>query len=271
MADNNGGYGGGPYGGGPYGGGPAQQQPVPTLPFPGFVSTVLPSPTNVLLGNVPISNFSGEPESGLLAGSDGLLFFSPSLLEARSGNNIDIDYIRFITRAHEVYFPIVVESHSQFTYGPFSDSRTNNAKWRTLAEPQVIAVLVNTVQLIALANDIKTQYELHRASFIFHPVPDVFNVVTAPAAFDLASSITLLNDIKVKFNAHLIQPGVHVNNDSANISTAANASDSASSGRLASDLRAKYERHRTMPIVHSVPDVVFIVTAPNSITIINIR
>lgn len=269
MADNQGGYGGGPYGGGPYGGSKSQEL-VPTLPFPEFITPVHPSPTNIPLGNIKILNFSGEPNTGLLSNSNGLLFFSPSLLEARSGNDIDLDYIRFLTRATDVYLPEIVESHKTFTFGPNSDSRTNDPKWRVQPIPQVAAVLVNTVQLITLANDIRTQYELHRASFIFHTFPDFFNVVTAFPAFNLATAITLLNDIKTKFNAHLVQPGVHVNNDFSNISTTANASDSPSSGRLASNLRAKYERHRTMPMIHLIPDVVFIVVAPDALTIVNI-
>lgn len=118
-----------------------------------------------------------------------------------------------------------------------------------------------TASLVALANDIRTQYEAHRLSAAFHTAGDSTNAVTAPAATNLSTSIALLNDLKIKFNAHRTQTGIHPTNDTTHVVTAADATDAASAIVLANDLRAQYEAHRVDATVHSSADSTNDVTA----------
>lgn len=118
-----------------------------------------------------------------------------------------------------------------------------------------------TASLVALSNDIRTQYEAHRLSAVFHDAGDSTNATTAPAASNLTTSITLLNDLKVKFNAHLTQSGIHPTNDTTNAVTAPNATDAASAIVLANALRAAYESHRVNATYHDTADTTNAVTA----------
>lgn len=53
-----------------------------------------------------------------------------------------------------------------------------------------------------LANQLKAQFNLHRASAVFHPVADSTNNVSAADATTDASLATLVTQIKAKLNAH---------------------------------------------------------------------
>ncbi len=53
-----------------------------------------------------------------------------------------------------------------------------------------------------LANQFKTQYNLHIASAVFHCVADTSNAVTANTVTDEATLVTMVNQIKAKLNAH---------------------------------------------------------------------
>lgn len=244
--------------GGPWGGssvsGPA--------PFGGFVSPLYPVPFNIKLGEVSTGRFSGEPTTGLLSPSAGQIFFSPSLLNSIALNEIDLDDIRFDVNVNEVYEPVVQENLRLFTFGPNSPSRTNDAKWRTQPkEFTAIGGLVDTANLVVLANDLRTQYEAHRPDLTYHDNADAVNVITAPVATDLTTSVTLLNDIKTKFNGHRTEATIHPTDDVTNIITSPDATEAVSAAILSNELKTKYNAHRTAPGVHLADDVTNIVTA----------
>lgn len=54
-----------------------------------------------------------------------------------------------------------------------------------------------------LANEIKGDYNLHRASTTFHPSADSTNTITSTDATDLASLIALVNELGTDVAAHL--------------------------------------------------------------------
>lgn len=58
---------------------------------------------------------------------------------------------------------------------------------------------------IALANDIKSKYNTHRASTTYHYTADSTNVTSAADATDQGSLNTLLTELKADINAHLVQ------------------------------------------------------------------
>jgi hypothetical protein len=116
---------------------------------------------------------------------------------------------------------------------------------------------------IALANEIKTDYNIHRVSVVFHGVADVTNVVAAANATDLATLITLANEIKVDLNAHYANAGgvYHLVPDTVNTVTTADATDLRSVLRLVSAEKASYNAHRVQAGVHTVDDTTNITTA----------
>lgn len=252
-----GGFGSG-WGSGPWGGGGISSP----APFGGFVSPLYPVPLNTLLGQTPVARFSGEPTSGLLIPSLGQVFFSPAFLGNLALNEIDLDSIILDVDAGDIYTPPIRENLRQFTFGPSSASRTNESKWRT--QPSfftAIGALVDTVNLVVLANDLRTQYEAHRPDLTFHDNADGVNTITAPVATDLATSITLLNDIKAKFNGHRTEATIHPMDDVTNVVTSPNSTDAVSAVILSNELKTRYNAHRTAPGVHIVDDATNIVTA----------
>jgi hypothetical protein len=58
-------------------------------------------------------------------------------------------------------------------------------------------------------NEIKADYNLHRASTTFHPVADSTNTVTAADATNAASLATLGNAVKAALNAHFAAAFTH--------------------------------------------------------------
>jgi hypothetical protein len=185
------------------------------------------------------------------------------LLEQLPNNEIDLDYIRVVVNSNDVYTPPVVENSRLFTFGPNSSSRTNQPKWRTQPkEYTAIGGLVDETLLITLANDLRAQYEAHRASAVFHVIADGINTITSPAAVSLATATTLLNELKLKFDLHRTQPGVHSTDDVIDEILTANADGNPlPAAFLANELKLKYNVHRTAPLIHVVNDGINIVTA----------
>lgn len=253
----SGGFGGGPFGGAPWGG-----SLVP-LPPGGFVGPIYPLPTGIILCHVPIERFTGEPTTGPLKGSNGLLFFSPSLLGQIPGNQFDLDSIRIDTDATDHYSPPIIENNRIFLFGSTSTSRTNDPKFRTQpGNYTVVGALVDTALLILLANDLRTQYEAHRVSAVFHIVADAVNAITAPVAVDIPTSVALINDIKAKYNAHRTEAGVHAVNDTSNtVISPDSGGDGLSVAILGNEEKMRYNLHRTQVGIHLVNDGVNIVTA----------
>jgi len=109
--------------------------------------------------------------------------------------------------------------------------------------------------VIALANDLRAAYEAHRQLINDaggDPVHgdgsdnvDLTNVLTAPVATDLATTIALLNDIKAKYNAHEVYTtnDVHEGSTAANAVSAANATDWSTAGTLANAIRTALIAH----------------------------
>lgn len=74
-------------------------------------------------------------------------------------------------------------------------------------QSEKISLAANATDLpttIALANDLKTKFNLHRVVVACHSGgADSTNVVASANATDLATSITLVNEIKTRVNAHM--------------------------------------------------------------------
>ncbi len=115
-------------------------------------------------------------------------------------------------------------------------------------------VATYTADVIALANNLRTKYEAHRVSTVFHVIADAVNTISAPVAVTLGDSLTLLNDIKTKFNLHLSQAGIHQLDDTLNVVTTANASNLVTAVRLANDLKDAFNLHLTQRGVHGKDD-----------------
>jgi hypothetical protein len=105
-----------------------------------------------------------------------------------------------------------------------------------------------------LANDLRAKYEAHRTEPGVHPSDDVVNLVTAPVASDLASSMALLADLKAKVNAHLVEAGVHVADDPRDSALGADPTALAMAQALANELKLKFELHRVSLAAHLAAD-----------------
>ena len=146
---------------------------------------------------------------------------------------------------------------------PFSDDETLHMDGFELRKDVTVSydgsVLpedVDELEVQNLANDLKAKYNAHRTEAGVHPVDDLTNVVTAPAATDLASTITLLIDLKAGINAHMTQATVHVADDPRNESFSTDPTEVKTALALANELRLKFERHRVSTAAHSVADSV---------------
>jgi hypothetical protein len=111
-------------------------------------------------------------------------------------------------------------------------------------------------QLIALSNNLRSAYDLHRISLVSHVISDVFNIIAAIPAVSLITAITLLNDIRMKYNAHLIQPGVHSPDDITNSIVSPAAYDFSSAIVLANELKTKYSSHIRTGSYHIISDTI---------------
>lgn len=125
-------------------------------------------------------------------------------------------------------------------------------------------------ELIALANELKTDYNAHRVltSGGVHGAADSTNAVSSADATDIATAITLLNEIRTDYAAHrvLTSGTVHGAADSTNVVTAAVATDGQTALTLALDLKAKYNAHRVLTSggVHGAADSTNVVSSTAS-------
>lgn len=94
-----------------------------------------------------------------------------------------------------------------------------------------------------LLNEIKSDYNTHRASTTYHRAADSTNAVSSSDASNLATSLTLANEIKADFNAHLIQSGSHMTDDLSNFVYLEDAVDLTTVEDLANQLKSKYNEH----------------------------
>jgi hypothetical protein len=79
-----------------------------------------PTPLNVPLNSVSIAKFSGEAQSGVLAGGSGQVFFSPALLVANTGSQLDVDSVEMTVHAADTYNadPTSSDNNRPFLWGP---------------------------------------------------------------------------------------------------------------------------------------------------------
>ena len=109
------------------------------------MSSYYETPLNIELAGIDINRFSGLPTSGVLSGSAGGIFFSPSLFHAIPGNEIEISEIKATATASDQYMrPQGSLNRRVFTWGPNSNSRTNTSKWVTI--PKYYTVIATMVQ-----------------------------------------------------------------------------------------------------------------------------
>lgn len=102
-------------------------------------------PEDVELGEIPVSRFSGKPDSGVLAGAGGAVFFSPALLQDNVGTEMEVDSVGVTVHGSDVYLRPQEFSRRVFTWGPGGTSRTNSPLFRTQPkEYTVIATLIQT-------------------------------------------------------------------------------------------------------------------------------
>ena len=144
-------------------------------------------------------------------------------------------------------------------------------------------VSATTLNVIALANNIKAKFNSHRSQAVLdsdtgivtsvHGTNDNINLVVSFDAFDLASAITLLNEIKTNFDSHILittgSPPTHLLQDVDNSIESPNATSLNSSLILANELRKNFELHRQNFEAHQVRDTVDYVSVPVASVIIN--
>jgi hypothetical protein len=137
---------------------------------------------------------------------------------------------------------------------------------QTLTEAHGVASITRTgslAQLIALANELRTDYTAHLAQGS-HVAADATNVVSSPNASNEATAITLANEIKTDYTAHLSQSGVHAVNDAVNTVAAADATDEASLVTLVNELKADFNAHRTQATIHAIDDDKNVISTANA-------
>lgn len=123
--------------------------------------------------------------------------------------------------------------------------------------------------LIALANETKADYNAHIVlEGGVHGAADGTNTTTAANATDVATAITLLNELRTDYEAHrvLTAGGVHGAADTANAIAAPAATNGLTAIALAIDLKSKFNAHRVNdPTVHGVEDTVNAVTSADPV------
>lgn len=124
------------------GGNPDDQSP----PDNDFETPIYEVPKNIKLGNVPISNFTGEPTTGPLSGSNGAIYFSPSLLQQNNSNEIDLDFIGYNAVSSDTYERPEESDSRLFRFSNTGTYKTNSTLYK--AQPKeysVVAVMVQTI------------------------------------------------------------------------------------------------------------------------------
>jgi hypothetical protein len=135
---------------------------------------------------------------------------------------------------------------------------------QTLTEAHGVSSVTRTgslAELIALANELRTDYTAHLVEATVHDPDDTTNVLTAPAASDLPTVITLLNDLRTKYAAHRVDATSHDVADATNTVASAACTDRETAVTLANQLKTAYNAHRTQATVHPVNDATNVVAA----------
>jgi len=101
----------------------------------------------------------------------------------------------------------------------------------------------NEATAVALANALKTDYNLHRVSTTQHNSADSTNAVTTANATDYAGALALANEIKADYNAHRSQDGIHISDDGYHLVEHANATNDATTLTLLNEIKLVYNQH----------------------------
>lgn len=139
-----------------------------------------------------------------------------------------------------------------------------NAGYATTASATEQAVALAAA--VALANNVKTEYNLHIASTTYHGSADSTNNVSTTNATDLPSLLTLCAAIKTKFDAHIIDitAGVHNSADTTNTIVEAVPTDLPSAMRYLYNVSVHYAAHLANAVVHLVADTVDVLSMTNA-------
>lgn len=203
----------------------------------------------------------------LLVGSD-LRVLSENRVQIFSGNFSEDDVGRLITISG------TAQARNDGTF-PIKSVLTSQVLVLGDSSLSVLDEDATIDSIVALANDIKLQYGLHRTRKVLvdgvligvHGTDDGTNVVTADGCHDLGSAITLANDILAKYAAHAHDvsgsPKVHLEVDSQDLVALGPSSTLSQVLNLLNDLRRKYESHRQNHFVHQNVDLVDRVDAPS--------
>lgn len=84
------------------------------------------------MSSTPRNRFSGQPTSGFFQNQHNSIYFSPALLEARQGNEIEVEFISVLLKNNDVYIQPTEQDNRLFRFGPNNDFRTNSFSFRTL-------------------------------------------------------------------------------------------------------------------------------------------
>lgn len=105
------------------------------------------------------------------------------------------------------------------------------------------AAATDQATLNTLLNEMKADYNTHRADVTYHSAADSTNAVTSADATNEATSITLVNEIKADYNAHRILRTAHLYPEVSHPVGRVDATTMDTARYLANDLKAAYNLH----------------------------
>jgi len=102
----------------------------------------------------------------------------------------------------------------------------------------------NQATLDTLIDELKADYNVHRADAGYHDAADSTNVVTAAGGDGtIATALTLTNELKLDINAHRVLSTAHTPHDNRNAILSPDATVLADCITLANEIKAKYNDH----------------------------
>ncbi len=102
---------------------------------------------------------------------------------------------------------------SKFFHLDTTSSTAGDPWPRVLPAVFVSGAATDLPSLLTLCKELAGRHPYHLRDRFAHLEPDATNLLANAPPADLPTAITFLNDAKAKWNAHLAQAGVHVNND----------------------------------------------------------
>ncbi len=124
-------------------------------------------------------------------------------------------------------------------------------------------IITTVAAAYTLANELKTDYEVHRASAVYHSAADTTNTISASNASTTATLIALVNELKTDFNAHVILSTAHID-VTGKLITAHHATSLATSYVLLDNIKSIYNQHIPSIKYHLSADTSNAITSPSS-------